>query len=143
MAGILYSTSSGSFCYTPSPRRRLEEGLVNRKILILSDSLAALLAQIGSHILRGNIWALPSLNDPETVCRISEAVAKDDAKRWAREEHLKLWQLFTDHMFCKGTVDQLSQALTKRLLSLGRDNVRLAMPLLTRHGQFRKHLQSV
>lgn len=170
------------FAILTCAQRCLEEGLIDRHILILSDSQAALKALTGCQVTSKLVWectltllklsannhvmlkwvpghrgiegnemadqlakegALRPFCGPEPICGISRATARDAVRNWAREEHQKLWQLTPGQKHSKLLIKNSSQALTKSLLTLERKDTRLAVALLTGHGHFRKHLQTV
>jgi ribonuclease HI len=170
------------FAILTCAQRCLEECLINRHILILSDSQAALNALTGCQVSSKLVWdctltliqlsannhvmlkwvpghrgiegnekadqlakegAVRPFYGPEPVCGISRATARDAAKKWAREEHQKQWQLIPGQRHSKRLIKNSSQALTRSLLLLGRKEIRLAVAFLTGHGHFRKHLQTV
>lgn len=56
---------------------------------------------------------------------------------------VNLWQLSFERMLTKFLLDQPSRNLTKSILFLENENVRLAAFLLLGHGDLRKHFQTV
>lgn len=77
---------------------------VMRILGVESNENAGKLARVGT---------LYPLYRPLPPCGTSKVAAKDAAKMWASEEHLKSWQVVAERMIVKCINDKHSQVQTK------------------------------
>uniref|UniRef100_A0A1B6IIS6 ribonuclease H n=1 Tax=Homalodisca liturata TaxID=320908 RepID=A0A1B6IIS6_9HEMI len=80
---------------------------------------------------------------PEPSCGISKSAAYQSINKWSRKTHRLRWQSHQGQALGKRLLTDSSSGFTRWLMGLGRDQVRQVIALITGHGHFRKHLNTI